>query len=171
MTELVGDSNEANENAARAETPAAEETADPARAGRNLPPPPPFPPTQQQQELPPGTSTTPNPYSTPADQMYGKVLATPITLDRVREVSNLDEMRKELLEEAKYIAEASAKIQETEAAAEATLKKVKQLETEYKKMVSDQKRAHQFANDPRITRNINFNTAPDAAIPAKIPVR
>ena len=42
--------------------------------------------------------------------MFGTLLATPIMLDRVKEVTKLDGMRKELLQEAKYIAEASAKL-------------------------------------------------------------
>ena len=37
-------------------------------------------------------------------------------------------------------------------------------------MISSDKNA-QLDNDPRVTRNINFNAAPDAAAPAKVPVR
>ena len=41
---------------------------------------------------------------------------------------------------------------------------------EYKRMISNEKKA-QLANDPRVTWHINFNAAPDATAPAKIPVR
>ena len=44
-------------------------------------------------------------------EMYGEVLATPITLDRVREVEQLELTRLELLQEAEYIAAASTDAQ------------------------------------------------------------
>ena len=84
----------------------------------------------------------------------------------------MDEKRKKLLEEAKYIAEASAKLEKDAKEAEDSLRRAKNLETEYKRMISGQKKAIQpVVNDPRVTRNINFNS--DAAAPqlAPIPIR
>jgi hypothetical protein len=50
-------------------------------------------------------------------------------------------MRKELLDKAKYMAEESTKLNKQEVEAEATFKRVKQLETECKRMISNEKKA------------------------------
>ena len=63
--------------------------------------------TKRYTEMPPETSTNPFPYGMPDVEKYGELLATPITLDRVREVTNLDEYRQQLIAEARYIADAS----------------------------------------------------------------
>jgi hypothetical protein len=110
MTELGGGLHEANKDGTHAEAGAGQEVENPADAARVMPPPPLIPPPQLQQEFPPGTSTAPNPFQTPEDKMFGTLLATPITLDHVKEVTKFDGMWKELLQEAKCIAEASAKL-------------------------------------------------------------
>jgi hypothetical protein len=59
-----------------------------------------FPP--QQDVFPPGTSRPPHGVRDDPTK-YGELLVTPITLDRVKEVTQLYGMREELLKEAKSI--------------------------------------------------------------------
>jgi hypothetical protein len=75
-------------------------------ARRNNPPPPhnQFPPHQD--VLPPETARTPALLRGDPDK-YRYILVTPITLDRVREVTKLNGMREELLRESKKIEKSS----------------------------------------------------------------
>jgi hypothetical protein len=75
-----------------------------------------------QEEVPPGPSAVPNAFTTPTYQMYGSLLATRITLKSVKEVMRLGGMRKELLEEDKFIAKTSADMIQQKAETDATLK-------------------------------------------------
>jgi hypothetical protein len=51
--------------------------------------------------------------------------------------------------------------------AEVILKDVKRLQAEYIEFIS--KKRKELANDPRVTRNINFNPTPEAAAPTATP--
>jgi hypothetical protein len=75
-----------------------------------------------QEEVPSGPSAIPNAFTAPKDQMYAILIATPITLESVKEVMRLSGMQKELLEEAKFIVKASSYIIQQKAETEATLK-------------------------------------------------
>ena len=85
--------------------------------------PPPPNPVQQPQELgtgpsnnntanlPPPASTSAAAHVTPADRvMYDNLLVEPLTVDHIRNVTQLDEKRQQLLEEAQAIAEQGAKL-------------------------------------------------------------
>jgi hypothetical protein len=65
---------------------------------------PSLPLSQRYTELRCGTSINHFPYGMPDVDKYGKILATLITYERVREVSELDELRQNLMTEAAYIA-------------------------------------------------------------------
>jgi hypothetical protein len=108
MTELVEDGSTANQSNPEAEPTTATEDTDMADAGQSNPLPTPKPLPPQEDVFPPGTTRTlqglrgdPN--------MYGELLVTPITLERVKEVTKHDGMHEELLKEAKYIADARKK--------------------------------------------------------------
>jgi hypothetical protein len=160
-TDAGGGNHNITEDGTQVQSEQVAENPERMNATEVMPPPAPVPPPPppQPQQLPPSTSTAQDPFTTPADKIfYGTLLTEPITLDRVKDVKDvteLDEKCKKLLEEA-----------------EASLKQAKQLETEYKRMISGQKKAIQpVVNDPRVTRNINFNSAATAPQLAPVPVR
>lgn len=81
-------------------------------------------------------SARPNdPFVTPADKIYyGETLTTPVTLDRIKDVTALDNKRQELLEEAKFLSEYHKKLDRDIAEAENKMADAKRLATEYQKL-------------------------------------
>jgi hypothetical protein len=66
-----------------------------------------------------------------------------------------------------YIADASKELIQKGDVVEATLKRFKKLEAEYKEMISAKRK--EPAYNPRVTRNIDFTTMQDAAAPTTDP--
>ena len=65
---------------------------------------------------------TQDPYTTLADKMmYGELLTEPITFDRIKDVSELDDKRKKLKEEAQYILKTSQNLEKEKKEAEDAL--------------------------------------------------
>ena len=56
-------------------------------------------------------------------------------------MTELDDKRRQLKEEAQYIMEASMQLEKDKKEAEDALRRAKALETEYKRMISDKKKA------------------------------
>src|SRR3954470_6368522 len=119
--------------------------ADDVRA-KAMPPPP--NPVQQPQELgtgpsnnntanfPPPASTSAAAHVTPADRvMYGNLLVEPLTVDHIRNVTQLDEKRQQLLEEAQAIVEQGAKLDRDMVNAQKSIENARAMEDEYKTLL------------------------------------
>src|SRR4051812_48700825 len=146
---------------------------------RDMPPPP--NPVQQPQELgtgpsnnntanlPPPASTSAADQVTPVDRvMYGNILVEPLTVAHIRNVTQLDEKRQQLLEEAKAIAEQGAKLDRDLVNAQKSIEKAREMEAEYKTLLQQQKAKKSLAriiNDPGVRRNLGW--APSKPTQAK----
>jgi hypothetical protein len=106
MTELVKDGNTANQRNSESEPTSVKEDADMAHAIQSNPLPHHLPP--QQDVFPFGIARNPQGLRDDPSK-YGEFLVTQITQVRAKEVTKLDDMREELLKEAKYIADARKK--------------------------------------------------------------
>jgi hypothetical protein len=69
------------------------------------------------------------------------------------------------MKEASYITDASNELIKQIDDTKAPLLRVKNLEAEWKEMIAAKKKKKNLANDPRVTRNIKFNTSPETAAP------
>src|SRR3954466_5994571 len=143
--------------------------------------PPPPNPAQQPQELgtgprnnntanlPPPASTSAAAHVTPADRvMYGNLLVEPLTVDHIRNVTQLDKKRQQLLEEAQAIAEQGAKLDRDLVNAQKSIEKARAMEAKYKTLLQQQKAKKAPAcviNDPSVWRNLGW--APPKTAQAK----
>src|SRR3954462_6881515 len=143
--------------------------------------PPPPNPVQQPHELGTGpsnnnTANLPPPASmsaaaqvTPADRvMYDNLLVEPLTVAHIRNVTQLDEKRQQLLEEAQAIAEQGAKLDQDLVNAQKSIEKARAMEAEYKTLLQQQKAKKAPArviNDPGVRRNLGW--APSKPAQAK----
>src|SRR4051812_14996354 len=134
--------------------------------------PPPPNPVQQPQEvgtgpsnnntanLPPPASTSAAAHVSPADRvMYGNLLVEPLTVDHIRNVTQLDEKRQQLLEEAKSIAEQGAKLDRDLVNAQKSIENARAMEAEYKTLLQQQKAKKaldRVINDPGVWRNLGW---------------
>ena len=102
-----------------------------------------------------------DPFVTPANNAaYGETLMEPITLQNIRNVTELDEKRRSLLEEAKHIAMLQEKLDRQMAEADKHLAGAKELATEYKKLITQQANPRQAAlNDPKLGKKLDFTLA------------
>ena len=84
----------------------------------------------------------------------------PITLEHIRNVTELDEKRRNLLEEAKHITMLQEKLDRQMAEADKHLAGAKELATEYKKLIAQQANPRQAAlNDPKLGKKLDFTSA------------
>src|SRR4051812_10703372 len=110
--------------------------------------PPPPNPVQQPRELgtgpsnnntanlSPPASTSAAAQVTLADRvMYGNLLVEPLTVAHIRNVTQLDEKRQQLLEEAQAIAEQGAKLDRDLVNAQKSIEKARAMEAEYKTLL------------------------------------
>ena len=96
LTEAEGDGRIAADGGARRQEVDPTSMAEQNAAGA-MPPPSAVLPMSQPQNIPPSALTAQDPYTTPADKMiYGELLTEPITFDRIKDVSELDDKRKKL---------------------------------------------------------------------------
>src|SRR3954467_341040 len=143
--------------------------------------PPPRNPVQQPQELGTGpsnnnttnllppASTSAAAQVTSADRvMYDNLLVEPLTVAHIRNVTQLDEKRQQLLEEAQAIAEQGARLDRDLVNAQKSIEKVRAMEAEYKTLLQQQKAKKALArviNDPGVRRNLVW--APSKTTQAK----
>src|SRR3954471_1912966 len=133
---------------------------------------PPPNPVQQPQELgtgpsnnntanlPPLASTSAAAQVTPADRvMYVNLLVEPLTVAHIRNVTQLDEKRQQLLEEAQAIAEQGAMLDRDLVNAQNSIEKSRAMEAEYKTLLQQQKAKKALArviNDPGVWQNLGW---------------
>src|SRR3954469_6080071 len=134
--------------------------------------PPPHNTVQQPQELgtgpsnnntanlPPPASTSAAAHVTPADRvMYDNLLVEPLTVDHIWNVTQLDEKRQQLLEEAQAIAEKGAKLDQDLVNTQKSIEKARAMEAEYKTLLQQQKAKKALArviNDLGVRRNLGL---------------
>src|SRR3954465_13703874 len=110
--------------------------------------------------LPPPASTSAEAHVTPADRvMYDNLLVEPLTVDHIRNVTQLDEKRQQLLEEAQDIAEQGAKLDRDLVNAQKSIEKARAMEAEYKTLLQQQntkKAPARVINDPGVQRNLGW---------------
>ena len=106
---------------------------------------------------------------TPVDRvMYGNLLVKPLTVSHIRNMTQLDEKRQQLLEEAQAIAEQGAKLDRDLVNAQKSIEKARAMEAEYKTLLQQQKAKKALArviNDPGVRRNLGW--APSKPAQAK----
>ena len=91
-------------------------------------------------------------------------------MNHIKDLTELDDKRRKLKKEAKYIADASRELQEKERRAEEELVRAEKLATDYQRLIEKQKKTMaDLEKDPRVTRKIQFGS-PDEAVVPPIPV-
>src|SRR3954468_23228661 len=86
--------------------------------------------------LPPPASTSAAAQVTPADRvMYGNLLVEPLTVAHIWNVTQLDEKRQQMLEEAQAIAEQGAQLDRDLVNAQKSIEKARAMEAEYKTLL------------------------------------
>src|SRR5215216_715356 len=92
--------------------------------------------------------------------MYDNLLVEPLTVDHIWNVTQLDEKRQQLLEEAQAIAEQGAKLDRDMVNAQKSIEKARAMEAEYKTLLQQQKAKKSPArviNDPGVRRNLGWD--------------
>src|SRR3954470_8545569 len=116
--------------------------------------------------LPPPASTSTGAQVTPADRvMYGNLLVEPLTIAHIRNVTQLDKKRQQLLEEAHAIAEKGAKLDRDLVNAQKSIEKARAMEAEYKTLLQQQKAKKASArviNDPGVRHNLGWDPSKPA---------
>ena len=80
---------------------------------------------------------------------YGETLAQPITADTIKDINELNEKRKQLLEEAEYAVKTQARLEQQMADVKKTMDEANKLKTEYERMIAAKDVAHDVAvHDP-----------------------
>src|SRR3954462_3104867 len=100
--------------------------------------------------------------------MYGNLLVEPLTVDHIRNVTQLDEKRQQLLEEAQDITEQGAKLDRDMVNVQKSIEKARAMEAKYKTLLLQQKAKKAPAcviNDPGVRRNLGW--APSKPAQAK----
>ena len=92
--------------------------------------------------------------------MYGETLVQPITAETIKDLNQLNEKRRKLLEEAEYTVKTQAKLDQQLAEVKKTMEEANNLKTEYKRMIAAKDVAHDVAkNDPALRRRMDFASA------------
>src|SRR4051812_19117262 len=91
--------------------------------------------------------------------MYNNLFIEPLTVDHIWNVTQLDEKRQQLLEEARAIAEQGAKLDRDLVNAQKSIEKARAMKAEYKSLLQQQKAKKAPArviNDPGVRRNLGW---------------
>ena len=89
--------------------------------------------------------------------MYGETLVQPITAETIKDLNQLNEKRRKLLQEAEYAVKTQAKLDQQLAEVKKTMEEANNLKTEYKRMIAAKDVAHDVAkNDPALRRCMDF---------------
>ena len=103
-------------------------------------------------EVPAPSSNVRDPFVTPENiAIYGETLVQPITVETIKDLNQLNEKRKQLLQEAEYAVKTQAKLDQQLAEVKKTMEEANNLKTEYKRMIAAKDVAHNVAkNDPTL---------------------